>query len=215
MRRAVIATAILAVLILHFTPSTTPYSPYNTGPDGLSKLAQLCGLAEGANVVIIAPGAALPDFNITADETPIVDPYVYAADPHIIIVNYNGTPVLAANATPLRGPGRPILWTSPASITNGSRGPFVLGLAVTAGNTSVRVFHASLFINSVIDKNKRLVEDICRSPVRIVTKGGDLVHYYRQLEATITPWVAPLALILFALFLYTRSKTNRWPSDRL
>ena len=204
MRRAIIIAALLVALILHFTPSTTPFSPYNTGPEGLSKLASVCTFAGNASVVILAPGASI--YGVRAAETPIVDPLANAGDPYVIIASAGGTAVLAANATPLIGPGKPVVVTGPASYANNSFGPFALGLVV--GN--VTIYHASLFVNRVFDSNKQFISRICRGPVRLVLSGGDLAHYYHQLEAAAAPWAA--AFILAATSLYLLAKSGQWRS---
>ncbi|MEM3836173.1 hypothetical protein [Pyrobaculum sp.] len=209
MRAAAVAVIILAVAILHFTPSATPYSPHNPGPSGLSKLAQTCAVSEQADVIIITPGAEVPELNITAGIAPIVDPYANAGDPHIIIANARGTPVYAINATPLMGSGQPLIWTSPASNSNGSWGPFTLALAVRKGDKIIYIYHAALFANAVFEKNSRLVEEICKRPISIVSTQGDLAHYYHQLERQAAAWAAPIALATISL--YSLAERRKWP----
>lgn len=200
MRRALIITTLLVLLLLHLTPSTTPFSPYNTGPLGLSEAAKICQFADDANIVILGPGASAR--GVKAAPTPIVDPFANAGDPYVIIANAEGRAVLAANATPLTGPGKAVVTTGPASYANKTLGPFALGIA--AGN--VTAYHASLFANKVFEKNRQFIEQICREPVRLVLENGDAAHYYHQLEEAAAPWAATAALATLSLYLLVRGR---------
>lgn len=203
MRRALVITPLLLVLLLHFTPSSTPFSPHNTGPLGLSETAKVCKFADNASVVILGPGASA--HGVKAAETPIVDPFANAGDPYVVIANAGGRAVFAANATPLVGPGKALVVTGPASYANATLGPFALGLAT--GN--VTVYHASLFANKVFEKNRQFIEQVCREPVRLVLAGGDAAHYYHQLEEAAAPWAAALALATISLYLAVRGRQWR------
>jgi hypothetical protein len=211
--RAALAALATALLLLLLTPSTTPYSPHNPGPDGLSKFATICTLAEQADVIVLAPGASLPQYNVSASRNPIVDPFVNDGDPRAPIANARGRPVAAPNATPLAGPGTLVVYTSPGSFAGAARGPFPLALAVRTGNKTVYVYHAALFSNRAIDKNLQLAEEVCRQPVKVVVADPDPVHILHEHLGDAWPWAAPAVLIAVSLYLIMIERAT-WPPRR-
>ncbi len=208
MYRAALATAAVIIAALYLTPSATPYSPYNTGPDGLSKTAEICQIRDEADTIIIAPGASIPTLNISASTAQIVDLLINGGDPYQPIAKANGYPVVAANATPLTGPGRSIAYTSPISFVNNTQGPFTLGLAVEKGGKTLYIYHASLFTNRVFEKNKNFIRDVCLRPVKIVIPRGDPSHHFHELAAHVEKkWLVPLLLAAIGLYLVHRRQT--------
>jgi hypothetical protein len=212
MLRPALAALATALLLLMLMPSTTPYSPHNPGPDGLSKLAAMCTLADQADVIVLAPGAGLPQHNVSASRTPIVDPFINDGDPRAPIANARGRPAVAPNATPLTGPGTPIVYTSPGSFADTTRGPFPLALAVKTGNKTVYIYHAALFSNRAIDKNLQLAKEVCRQPVKVVVADPDPAHLLREHLDDAQPWAAPA--VLTAISLYLAVKKTAWLSRR-
>ena len=213
MRKTIIAALLLAVAVLYLTPSTTPYSPYNPGPDGLSKLAQICRTSANADVVILAPGAHLPNLNISASTAVIVDPLANFGTPYIpAAVDVNGTALAAPNATPLIGNGKVLISTGPTSFAGTARGPYPLALAVKTGNKTIYIYHAALFSNRAIDKNLQLAKDVCRQPVKIVVADPDPAHLLREHLDDARPWAAPAALTAISLYLATKKRA--WPPRR-
>jgi len=213
MLRTTLAAALTALLLLYLTPSTTPYSPHNPGPDGLSKLAAHCQLADQADVIILAPGAELPQYNVSALRAPIADPFINDGNPRNPVVNARGKPAVAPNATPLTGPGTPLVYTSPGSfITNDTRGPFPLALAVATDNKTIYIYHAALFSNQAIDKNAALLKEVCARPVKIVVADPDPAHLLHEHLDEAQPWAAPA--ILTATSLYLLLKKTTWQSRR-
>ncbi|MFP3267819.1 MAG: hypothetical protein RXQ56_10240 [Thermoproteus sp.] len=208
MRGAIIAALLLAVAVLYLTPSTTPYSPYNPGPNGLSELAQICRTSANADVVILAPGASLPNLNVSASTAEIVDPLINFGSPYIpAAADVNGTALAAPNATPLIGNGEVLIATSPTSFAGTARGPYPLALAVREGNRTVYIYHASLFTNLAMRWNSAYAERICARPVEIVVAGGDPSHWVHEYLYAARPWIAPAALA--AMFLYLALKARR------
>jgi len=213
MLRSALAAVLTALLLLYLTPSTTPYSPHNPGPDGLSKFAALCQLADKADVILLAPGAQLPQYNISASRAPVADPFINAGNPRTPIANARGRPVVAPNATPLTGPGTPLVYTSPGSfITNATRGPFPLALAVSTGNKTVYIYHAALFSNQAIDRNAALLREVCAKPVKVVVANPDPAHLLHEHADDVKPWAAPALLTAIALYIMLRKTT--WPPRR-
>ncbi|MGC9130881.1 MAG: hypothetical protein ACP5H5_04775 [Pyrobaculum sp.] len=212
MYRAAIATAALVLLLLYLTPSTTPFSPYNTGPDGLSKAVEMCRVEENADVFIVAPGASVPGLNVTAGTSKIVDPLINAGDPYIPLARAGRYAVIAPNATPLRGPGRVVVSTSPTSFADTSRGPYALGLAVAVGNRTIYIYHASLFTNRAVDRNLKFIQGVCRRPVKVVVAGGDLSHTFHEAAWAIGEWLAPMLITAISLYLFKTWRT--WPRRR-
>jgi|GEM_PF-1693700 hypothetical protein len=212
MLRPALAALATALLLLMLTPSTTPYSPHNPGPDGLSKFAAMCTLADQADVFVLAPGAGLPQYNVSASRTPIVDPFINDGDPRAPIANARGRPAAAPNATPLTGTGTPIVYTSPGSFAGTTRGPFPLALAVKTGNKTVYIYHAALFSNRAIDKNLQLAKEVCRQPVKVVVADPDPAHLLHEHLDNARPWAAPA--VLTAISLYLAVKKTAWPPRR-
>jgi hypothetical protein len=214
MLRAALAAALLVLAALYLAPSTTPYSPYNPGPDGLSELAKMCKMSDGADVIILAPGVSLPDLNITAATTRIADPVANFGSPYTPAARVaSGAGALAApNATPLAGRGVAIVYTSPASFAGPAPGPHPLALAVSAGNRTVYVYHASLFTNLALRWNLDYARQVCAMPVRVVVTGGDPAHVLRERLDRARPWIAPASLA--AASLYLTLKRAAWRSRR-
>ncbi|MGC9119330.1 MAG: hypothetical protein ACP5I3_10135 [Thermoproteus sp.] len=211
-RAAVIALALVAAA-LYLTPSTTPFSPYNPGPYGLSQFAHMCRTSPTADVVVLAPGASAEGLNVTASTAEIVDPLVNLGSPYIpaaYAAPANGSayygPVAAPNATPLLGRGTPLILTSPTSFADGDRGPFALALAVKADNKTLYVYNAALFTNLALRWNMGLAKAICTRPVRIVVPYGDPSHYAHEILEAAAPWIAPVLLTTIALYLIYRHR---------
>jgi len=209
MYRTALTAVALAIALLWLTPSTTPYSPHNPGPDGLTQLAQMCRQADDADIIILAPGAAY--LNVTAATTKIVDPYINFGDPHIpAAADTRGAALAAPNATPLIGRGKPLIRTSPTSFSDTSHGPYALALALEEENKTI--YHASLFTNYALRWNHNYAKQICARPIKIVVPDGDLAHIFHQHLDEAQHWAAPA--ILTATSLYLVLKKTTWPTRR-
>lgn len=210
MRRAVVIIIVVVIVLLYITPSTTPFSPYNSGPDGLSKFAELCRFSDDASVILLAPGASF--LNISASTSRIIDVFVNFGDFRIPVAYARGRELAAPNATPLIGPGSVVVYTSPASFADTRRGPFALGLVVTYGNKTYKIYHAALFTNLALRWNSQFASELCREPVRLVINGGDLSHMFHLFLEEYFTWLGPLALAGIGLYLLFNK--GAWPHQR-
>lgn len=183
----IVLAAVFAVV--YISPDPAPFSIYNTGPQGASKVGQLCKLAplENASVVIIAPDADPPPLkpglvvvllgptNQTLKALG-VDAYVKSGeitDPVLNALNYNYPLALVGNYTvalykPLPmvpGPASlPLAETSEFATWRGSAGRYVVAIRQRVGDSEViAVSSPYVFTNALLDmaQNAQWLKSLC------------------------------------------------------
>lgn len=192
MRRYVSAASLLLVAFLavvYLAPDPAPFSIYNAGPQGASKVAQLCKIApvENASVIIVAPGATPPaprpgvvvillgpanetlkalGVDAYVKDGEVTDPSLNALNPHYpLAFAANYTIALYKPAPIAAGPAAtPVAWTSEFSTWRGERGSYTVAIRQRIGGGEVvAVSSPYVFTNALLEmaQNAEWLKSLC------------------------------------------------------
>ncbi|MEL9989879.1 MAG: hypothetical protein QXP98_04050 [Thermoproteus sp.] len=181
------ATALM--LVIYLSPDPAPFSIYNPGPQGASKVAQICHITslEDASVVIVAPGAVPPAprpgqlIIVTGPTNETlkalgVDAYVEGGaitDAAFNALNPNYPLAAAGNYTialyrpPPLAPGpaaAPLAQTSEYSTWRGAQGSYVVAIYQRVGGAEVvAVSSPYVFTNALLAmaQNAQWLKSLC------------------------------------------------------
>ncbi|MEM1597659.1 MAG: DUF4350 domain-containing protein [Pyrobaculum sp.] len=179
--------AFLAVVYL--TPDPAPFSIHNTGPQGASKVAELCKIAsvDNASVIIVAPGATPPpprpgtviillgptnetlralEVDAHVKEGEVTDQALNALNPHYPLAFAGNYTIALYKPSPLV-PGQaatPVAKTSEFSTWRGAQGSYTVAIRQRIGGGEVvAVSSPYVFTNAMLDmaQNAQWLKSLC------------------------------------------------------
>jgi len=191
--RNYVSTALLAaaalLAVIYLTPDPAPFSVNNPGPQGASKVAQICQLApiENATVVIVAPGAAPPTprpgitlillgpdnatlaamgLDMRVLEGAVTDEALNALNPNYPLALAGNMSIALYRPQPLSlGPrAKAVAATSEFSLWRGAPGPYtVVAVQAVRGAEVLVVSSPYVFTNSLLDmaQNAQWLKSLC------------------------------------------------------